>query len=58
VQRMWLACVLPASYTLPSKDLVKKETRPYRGGFADVWLGIYVSQPVAIKTLRVYASDV
>lgn len=47
--------MLPPSLFVTGVQL--KGTNPFRGGFADVYQGIYKDQLVALKVLRIHTTD-
>jgi hypothetical protein len=49
--------VLPTSHTLSDKIKVTSDGPHASGGFADVWIGTYKGQGVAIKALRTRGAD-
>ena len=52
------ASLLPKSISLSESDIERTTTTPScGGGFADVYEGVYLGKPVALKVLRVYGKD-
>lgn len=49
--------LLPASHIIPENLIRTSEFPVASGGSGDVWEGIYNSERVAIKALRVYKVD-
>lgn len=58
LRRLCNTCgILPTSHTLPGGIEITSERPIMSGGYADVWIGRYGGQQVAIKALKIYASD-
>jgi len=49
--------LLPTSHIIPGKLIQTAGSPVARGGFGDVWEGIYNDKRVAIKALRIYKDE-